>query len=119
MICVNLSHLVSNSENLQEGKIIALVVHGGAWDVSDEMVETHHENCCKVPLEGWRILEHGGSAVDVVNVTIKVFEDDPTFDAGRGSFVNALGEIELDSSIMNGTTFRRGSYRGKCETFAI
>ncbi len=89
--------------------MLALVVHGGAGDIPDEMVELHREGCRKALLEGWRILEHGGSAVDAVEATIKVFEDDPTFDAGRGSFVNAIGEIELDASIMNGTTFRVGA----------
>ncbi len=89
--------------------MIALVVHGGAWDIPDEMVKSHREGCRKALLEGWKILEHGGSAVDAVEATIKVFEDDPTFDAGRGSFMNALGEIELDASIMNGTTFRAGA----------
>ena len=58
---------------------------------------------------GWNILANGGSAVDAVEKSVNFMEDDPTFDAGRGSFVNSMGEIELDASIMDGTTFRAGA----------
>ncbi|MEW5797993.1 MAG: isoaspartyl peptidase/L-asparaginase [Bacteroidota bacterium] len=89
--------------------MISFIVHGGAWDIPDAMLEDHRNGVTKALEIGWEILSNGGSAVDAVEKSIRYLEDDPTFDAGRGSFVNALGEIELDASIMNGTTFRCGA----------
>jgi beta-aspartyl-peptidase (threonine type) len=89
--------------------MIALIVHGGAWDIPDDIVEPHRKGCLQALNAGWETLRSGGSSVDAVERTIRVLEDDPVFDAGRGSHLNALGEIELDASIMNGTTFRCGA----------
>jgi beta-aspartyl-peptidase (threonine type) len=89
--------------------MISFIVHGGAWDIPDDLVEAHRNGVSQALAIGWKILSEGGSAVDAVEKAINYMEDDPTFDAGRGSFVNAVGEIELDASIMNGTTFRAGA----------
>ncbi len=89
--------------------MVSFIVHGGAWDIPDELVEAHRKGVSRAMQIGWDILSHGGSGVDAVEKAINYLEDDPTFDAGRGSFVNAAGEIELDASIMNGTTFRCGA----------
>ena len=89
--------------------MIALIVHGGAWDIPDDLVAAHHRGVEQALKIGWEILERGGDSVEAVEKTINYLEDDTTFDAGRGSFVNAIGEIELDASIMNGTTFRAGA----------
>lgn len=89
--------------------MVALIVHGGAWDIPDDLLEAHRRGCLQAISVGWDILRNGGSAVDAVEQSVKVLEDDPVFDAGRGSHLNALGEIELDASIMNGTTFRCGA----------
>ncbi|HTX18965.1 MAG TPA: isoaspartyl peptidase/L-asparaginase [Bacteroidota bacterium] len=89
--------------------MVSLIVHGGAWDIPDDLVEAHRSGIQRALGIGWEILSGGGSAVEAVEKCINAMEDDPTFDAGRGSFVNAAGEIELDASIMNGTTFRAGA----------
>ncbi|MFA6456031.1 MAG: isoaspartyl peptidase/L-asparaginase [Bacteroidota bacterium] len=89
--------------------MISLIIHGGAWDIPDEMVESHKKGVAAALAIGWKILSSGGSGVDAVEQAIRSMENDPTFDAGRGSFVNALGEVELDASIMHGTTFRCGA----------
>lgn len=89
--------------------MIAFIVHGGAWDIPDDVVDAHRAGCEKALKIGWDILQGGGSAVDAVEKSINALEDDPVFDAGRGSHLNAAGEIELDASIMNGTTFRCGA----------
>ncbi|NUN69770.1 MAG: isoaspartyl peptidase/L-asparaginase [Bacteroidetes bacterium] len=89
--------------------MVSLIVHGGAWNIPTEMVEAHRTGVAAALREGWKLLSHGGSAVQAVEAAIRCMEDDPTFDAGRGSFVNALGEIELDASIMNGSTMRCGA----------
>ena len=89
--------------------MISLVVHGGAWDIPDELVDAHREGVRRAVKEAWGVLKSGGSAVDAVETAIMIMEDDETFDAGRGSFMNQSGEIELDASIMNGKTYRAGA----------
>jgi L-asparaginase / beta-aspartyl-peptidase len=85
-----------------------LVVHGGAWDIPDDMVEAHLNGVRNAAAAGWRMLEHGGSALDAVEEAVVVLEDDETFDAGRGSFLNRDGKVQLDAFIMDGATLRGG-----------
>jgi beta-aspartyl-peptidase (threonine type) len=85
-----------------------LVVHGGAWDIPDDMVEAHLNGVRKAAAAGWRVLERGGSALDAVEEAVVVLEDDETFDAGRGSFLNRDGKVQLDAFIMDGATLRGG-----------
>jgi len=89
--------------------MISFIVHGGAWDIPDDSVEAHRNGVRQALSIGWSILVNGGSAAEAVEKSINYMEDDPTFDAGRGSFVNSIGEIELDASIMDGSTFRAGA----------
>jgi len=89
--------------------MISFIVHGGAWDIPDDLVEAHRGGVRLALAIGWNILSNGGTAVDAVEKSVNCMEDDPTFDAGRGSFVNSVGDIELDASIMDGTTFRAGT----------
>lgn len=89
--------------------MISLILHGGAWDIPEELVDAHKDGVSRALEIGWEILVNGGSAVDAVEKTINYLEDDITFDAGRGSHLNSEGEIELDASIMNGASFRCGS----------
>src|SRR5262249_43740236 len=57
---------------------------------------------------GWRALQGGGCALDAVEEAVVVMEDDETFDAGRGSFLNRDGKVQLDALIMDGATLRAG-----------
>src|SRR5436853_1590743 len=85
-----------------------LVVHGGAWAIPDDMVEAHLNGVRNAMAAGWRVLEQGGSALDAVEEAVVVMEDDETFDAGRGSFLNREGKVQLDALIMDGATLRAG-----------
>jgi beta-aspartyl-peptidase (threonine type) len=89
--------------------VLSLAVHGGAWDIPDDLVDLHRDGVHRAVKAGWSVLLKGGSAVDAVETAIMIMEDDETFDAGRGSFINQVGEVELDASIMNGKTFRAGA----------
>jgi beta-aspartyl-peptidase (threonine type) len=57
---------------------------------------------------GWDVLSRGGSALDAVEEAVVILEDDETFDAGRGSFLNRDGKVQLDAFIMDGATLRGG-----------
>jgi beta-aspartyl-peptidase (threonine type) len=85
-----------------------LVVHGGAWAMPDDMVEAHLHGVRNALAAGWQILQHGGPALDAVEESVVVMEDDETFDAGRGSFLNRDGRVQLDALIMEGATLRAG-----------
>jgi L-asparaginase / beta-aspartyl-peptidase len=85
-----------------------LVVHGGAWAIPDDMVEAHLNGVRNARAAGWRVLQRGGSALDAVEEAVVVMEDDEIFDAGRGSFLNRDGKVQLDAFIMDGATLRGG-----------
>ncbi len=87
----------------------ALIVHGGAWDIPDNEVAAHKAGCLAALAAGWAILDIGGSALDAVEAAVRSLEDDPTYDAGVGSFLNAIGEVELDAAIMDGNTMLSGA----------
>ena len=85
-----------------------LVIHGGAWAMPDEMVAAHINGVRHALAAGWRVLERGGSSLDAVEEAVVILEDDETFDAGRGSFLNRDGKVQLDALIMDGATLRAG-----------
>ena len=85
-----------------------LVVHGGAWAMPDDMVEAHLRGVRDALAAGWRVLDAGGAALDAVEEAVVIMEDDETFDAGRGSFLNRDGRVQMDALIMDGSTLRAG-----------
>ncbi len=85
-----------------------LLVHGGAWAIPDDAAAAH-ENGVRNALEvGYRILARGGPALDAVEAAVTVLEDDPTFDAGRGSFLTSDGRVQLDALLMDGGRMKAG-----------
>jgi beta-aspartyl-peptidase (threonine type) len=85
-----------------------LLVHGGAWAIPPEMADDHQRGVAHALATGYAILERGGSATDAVEAAVTILEDDPTFDAGRGSFLTAEGRVQLDALLMDGATMRAG-----------
>ena len=85
-----------------------LLVHGGAWAIPDEMVDAHLDGVRAAIAAGWSVLNKGGSAVDAVEEAVVIMENDDAFDAGRGSFLNRDGKVQLDALIMDGATLRAG-----------
>jgi beta-aspartyl-peptidase (threonine type) len=86
-----------------------MVIHGGAWAIPDDEVEAHTNGVRAALDAGWQLLESGASSLDACEAAIKVLEDDPTFDAGVGSFLNAAGQVEMDAAIMDGRTLHVGA----------
>jgi len=85
-----------------------LLVHGGAWAIPDNVVEAHLRGVRAAAEAGWRALERGGSCLDAVEEAVAIMEDDETFDAGRGSFLNRDGRVELDALVMWGRNLQAG-----------
>jgi len=86
-----------------------LIIHGGAWDIPEQLEADHLNGIRKALEQVYSQLKSGLSALDAVEAAVKILEADPTFDAGRGAFLNALGEIELDAMIMDGRDLNFGA----------
>jgi beta-aspartyl-peptidase (threonine type) len=94
-----------------------LVVHGGAGSMRPGRLDPEQEKCARDGLEaalaaGSSILEKRESALDAVEAAVRVLEEDPCFNAGRGSVLTADGCIELDAAIMDGRSRRAGAVAG-------
>jgi len=88
----------------------SLTIHGGAGAID---VPEQYEPSLRQTIEaGARMLEQGASALDAVAYCVTLLEDDPLFNAGRGSVLNADGVITCDASIMDGRTLDAGAVAG-------
>lgn len=89
----------------------ALVVHGGAgaWELDSQRFADAIEACARAATAGQAILTGGGQALDAVETAVRILEDSPALDAGRGSYLNAAGQIELDALIMDGSNLNLGA----------
>src|SRR6476469_9737507 len=86
----------------------SLVIHGGCGALQLTPEEEAAGRGAALDA-GTAVLAAGGAAIDAVEAAVCVLEDDPAFNAGRGSVLNADGEIELDAAIMNGRDRRAGA----------
>ena len=90
-------------------RVPSILVHGGAGadptDGRDELRDGMHTAI----LAGWRVLADGGRALDAVEATVRVLEDHPRFNAGRGSVLTTAGTVEMDASIMEGDRLQCGA----------
>ena len=87
----------------------AIIVHGGAGPIRDESLQARLDGCKEATRAGWLILEGGGSALDAAEAAVRVLEDNPLFNAGTGSTLNKLGEVETDAAIVEGISLRAGA----------
>ncbi|HYE54756.1 MAG TPA: isoaspartyl peptidase/L-asparaginase [Chitinophagaceae bacterium] len=91
---------------------IAMAVHGGAGPDEEhihENLEEYKKGLAEAVQAGYKVLERGGSAVDAVEAAVKSMEDNPIFNAGRGSALNSKGEVEMCASIMKGKNLKAGA----------
>lgn len=107
--------LMSNST--AQSQKFALAIHGGAGTILKESMTPELESAYKQKLKdalnaGYSVLKSGGSSLDAVEVAVKVLEDSPLFNAGKGSVFTAEGTNEMDASIMEGKTLKAGSVAG-------
>lgn len=87
----------------------AIIVHGGAHTIAADKIEPHKNGCLRAVDVGSALLAKGGSSLEAVEGAIRILEDDPTFNAGFGSMLNADGEAEMDAAIMEGQHLGAGA----------
>src|SRR5215471_9308847 len=95
----------------------AVAIHGGAGVIERQSMspetEAAYRGALSTTLESAaKVLRDGGSALDAVESTIRLMEDDPLFNAGRGAVFTAAGRNELDASIMDGAKLNAGAVAG-------
>ena len=90
-------------------RVPALIVHGGAGADPTEDVDELRLGVRGAVEAGWQVLERGGRALDAVEAAVRVLEDHPRFNAGRGSVLTTAGTVEMDASIMEGDTLNNGA----------
>lgn len=96
---------------------VVLAVHGGAGSLPRGSITPEQERAYRTALEtavrtGFNAINEGRPCLDAVELAVRVLEDDPNFNAGKGAVFNTDGEQELDASIMNGKDQRSGAVAG-------
>lgn len=108
---------LSGTERQSDGsmtKNFALVVHGGAGTIERGKMTAEKEEQYRAGLAnslnaGYKVLKDGGSSLDATEAAVRVLEDDPHFNAGKGAVFTSAGTNELDAAIMDGRTLRAGA----------
>ena len=109
--------LISCSEDKKQNVDFSIVIHGGAGTMVREKMSMEKELEYKKKLEealnkGYEILENNGSSEQAVIEAIKVMEDSPLFNAGKGAVLDERGEASLDASFMSGKNLNAGAVAG-------
>jgi beta-aspartyl-peptidase (threonine type) len=94
---------------VRELHLPTIAVHGGASDPPPGRGPIDLAGVRRAVEAGWAILAGGGTALDAVEVAVRLLEDDPAYNAGTGACLNLEGEVELDASIMDGATLSCGA----------
>lgn len=90
----------------------SLIIHGGAGALEDMQYEASElefrQSVLRILEAGRSRLEQGDAALNVVEYCVTLLENDPLYNAGRGSVLNALGQVEMDAALMNGADLMAG-----------
>ncbi|EHC9869140.1 isoaspartyl peptidase/L-asparaginase [Vibrio alginolyticus] len=98
-------------------KPFSIAIHGGAGTILREQMSDELQQSILADLEaavkaGHQILETGGEALDAVVAAVKVLEDSPNFNAGKGSVLTNNEMVEMDASVMDGRNLATGAVAG-------
>ena len=96
---------------------LGFIIHGGGGVIKKGTLTPEKERALRADLEkavlaGYKALQDGKSNLDAVEIAIRILEDSPLFNAGKGAVFTNEGKNELDASIMNGKTLAAGSVAG-------
>jgi beta-aspartyl-peptidase (threonine type) len=97
--------------------MISIAIHGGAGVITRSSMSAEEEAAYRADLgraldAGYEVLQSGGASLDAVTAAVRILEDSPLFNAGRGAVFNHEGINELDASIMDGRTLKAGAVAG-------
>jgi beta-aspartyl-peptidase (threonine type) len=100
-----------------ERRMISIAIHGGAGTMTtaqlgDDGGASYRAGLGEALDAGYAVLEAGGSSLDAVATAVRLLEDNPLFNAGRGAVLTHDGTVELDASIMEGRHLRAGAVAG-------
>jgi len=96
---------------------LAIAIHGGAGVIAREQLgpddgASYRAGLAEALDAGYAVLERGGSSLDAVTTAVRILEDNPLFNAGRGAVLTHEGHAELDASIMTGHDLKAGAVAG-------
>ena len=105
------------AQNSPQPGRITLVIHGGAGTITRKNLTPEKELAYREALNkalqtGYAVLKKGGTSLDAVEATIRIMEDSPLFNAGKGAVFTHEGKNELDASIMDGSNLKAGAIAG-------
>ncbi len=96
---------------------LGFIIHGGAGSIkkgsiAPEKEKEYRDKLTEALLAGYKALQDGKTSLDAVEIAIRMMEDSPLFNAGKGAVFTADGKNELDASIMDGNTLKAGGVAG-------
>jgi L-asparaginase / beta-aspartyl-peptidase len=103
---------VGKNFEMVSSKKIGIAIHGGAtagFEYSPDTRARYEEALAHAIDHGYSVLYRGNSAIDAVEAAVVTLEDNPLFNAGRGSALNNLGQIEMEAAIMDGKYLHSGA----------
>lgn len=117
LLFASLSIQIFSQKNAIMEQKFAIVIHGGAGTIlkknlSDEKEKAYRDKLNEALNAGYSILKNGGNATDAVVETIKIMEDSPLFNAGKGAVFTNARTNEMDASIMEGKELNAGAISG-------
>lgn len=116
-IALRAVHAQSIDSSQQYAPRVGLAIHGGAGTIRRENLSAEKEQEYRAKLQesldaGYAVLEEGGTSLDAVIAAVKVMEDSPLFNAGKGAVFTNEGRNEMDAAIMDGSNKNAGAVAG-------
>jgi len=116
-LSITLFALAASAQSEKAASRTMLVMHGGAGTITRKSMTPEKEKAIREAMElalrtGHAVLARGGASLDAVEASIRILEDSPLFNAGKGAVFTHEGRNELDAAIMDGRTKKAGSVAG-------
>ncbi|MGH8244271.1 MAG: isoaspartyl peptidase/L-asparaginase family protein, partial [Steroidobacteraceae bacterium] len=116
-VCACLAMTAAVAPAAGDEPMISIAIHGGAGVINRASMTAENERAYRADLEraldaGYGVLEKGGASLDAVVAAVRILEDSPYFNAGKGAVFSHAGVNELDAAIMDGATQKAGAVAG-------